>query len=107
MQAGRLDRLVELRHVLLTPDASTGQQVESWPTAYATVWASKRDIRGREFYAAQQNNSDVTTVWQLRYRSDVVTTDVIVYDGLQYNITAIAELGRRDGLEIQATAVRP
>jgi SPP1 family predicted phage head-tail adaptor len=107
MEAPRLDRRVELRHLVLTRNSTTGEQVESWPTAYATVWAGKRDMRGREFFAAQQVNSDITTIWQIRYRTDVLATDRLVVDGLDYNITGIAEIGRRDGLELQATAVRP
>ena len=106
MQAGRLDRLVTLQHRVLTRDTATGEEVVTY-TTYATVWAGKRDLRGSERYAAQQVNSDTTTAWQIRHRTDVVATDVLGYDGLQYNITGIAEIGRRDGLELQATAVRP
>ena len=106
MRAGHLDRRAELRHRVLTRNATTGEEVETF-TAYATVWAGKRDIRGREFFAAQQVSSDITTTWQIRYRSDVVATDRLVVDGLDYNIVSIAEIGRRDGLELQATAVRP
>lgn len=106
MQAGRLDRRVELQHRVLTRNTTTGEEVVTYVT-YASVWAGKRDMRGREFYAAQQVNSDVTTAWQIRHRADVVATDVLVHEGLQYNIVGIAEIGRRDGLELQATAVRP
>lgn len=106
MRAGALDRRVELMHRNLTRDATTGEQVVSYVT-YATVWASKRDIRGREFFAAQQVNADVTTIWHLRYRSDVLVTDRIVEEGLPYSVTSIAEVGRKVGIEIQATAVRP
>lgn len=107
MQAGRLDRRIELRHVSKSLDTASGQTVESWPTAYATVWASKRDVRAREYFSAQQVNAEITTVFQIRYRSDVVATDRILCDGLSYNIHSIAEIGRREGLEIMATAVQP
>jgi SPP1 family predicted phage head-tail adaptor len=106
MEAGRLDRRVELQHRVLTRSATTGEEVVTY-TTYATVWAGKRDIRGREVFTAQQVNSDITTMWQIRHRTDVVATDVLVHDGLQYNIVGIAEIGRREGLELQATAVRP
>jgi SPP1 family predicted phage head-tail adaptor len=105
MRAGRLDRRVSLQHLVLTRNSTTGEQIESY-AYYATVWAGKRDMRGREFFAAQQVNSDITTIWQIRYRTDVVSTDRLVIDGLYYDITGIAEIGRRDGLELQATAVR-
>lgn len=105
MRAGALDRRLELRHRVLTRDATTGEEVESF-VAYETVWASKRDIRGREFFAAQQLNAETTTIWQIRYRSDVAYTDRIVCDGVTYNIVGISEIGRRGGLEIQASTVR-
>ena len=107
MKGEKLDRLVELRHRVLTRDSTSGQQVESWPTAYASVWAQKVDLRGREFFAAQQGNAEITATFRIRYRTDILATDRLVYEGLSYNILPPAEIGRRDGLEIQATAVRP
>jgi SPP1 family predicted phage head-tail adaptor len=105
MRAGPLDRYVSLQHRVLARNATTGEEAVSY-TEYASVWASKKDIRGREFFAADQMNSEVSTTFQIRYRTDVVMTDRIVMDGLNYNVVAIGEMGRRDGLEIQANAVR-
>jgi SPP1 family predicted phage head-tail adaptor len=104
MKAERLDRRAMLTRRVLTRNTTTGEEEVSY-SAYATVWAGKRDLRGREFFAAQQMNADITTIWQIRYRTDVVPTDQIVVDGLAYNIAGVSEIGRRDGLEIQATAV--
>jgi SPP1 family predicted phage head-tail adaptor len=104
MRAGLLDRFVRLQRRTLTRDAVTGEQVESFAD-YASVWASKRDLRGREFFAAQQVNAEISTVWQIRYRSGVLLTDRLVCDWLSYSITGIAEVGRRTGLELQTTAV--
>jgi SPP1 family predicted phage head-tail adaptor len=104
MRAGPLDRSAVLKHQVLTKNTTTGEDEVSY-SIYATVWAGKRDLRGREFFAAQQVNSDITTIWQIRYRTDVVPSDQIVVDDVSYNISSIAEIGRREGLEIQATAV--
>ena len=107
MQAGRLDRLIELRHRVLDDDPESRQKVEAWPTAYASVWAQKVDVRGREYLAAKQVNADLTTTFRIRHRTDVVTTDRIVYNGTQYSIQSIAEIGRLEGLEIMATSIPP
>lgn len=104
MRAGPLDRSAVLKHRVLTRNSTTGEEVVTY-TTYATVWAGKRDLRGREFFAAQQVNADLTTIWQIRYRTDVVATDQLVVDDVAYNINSVAEIGRRDGLELQATAV--
>jgi SPP1 family predicted phage head-tail adaptor len=107
MRAGPLDRLVSLQHLVLTRNGTTGEEVESY-AEYDQVWAGKRDLRGREFFAAQQVNADTTTIWQIRYRSDVVATDRLVADGISYSLAGPpSEIGRRDGLELQCTAVRP
>ena len=106
MRAGAVDRRLELRHRVLTKNAY-GEDVVSWPFAYATVWARKLDIRGREFFAAQQVNAELTTRFHIRHRTDVVNTDRAFLDGTEYNISQVSELGRRVGLELFATAVVP
>jgi SPP1 family predicted phage head-tail adaptor len=107
MQAGRLDRLIELRHRRLVREEASGQEVEKWPSSYAKVWAEKNDTRAREYFAANQITGEVTAAFKVRYRTDVVMTDRIVYSGLSYNIHSITEIGRREGLWIFATATRP
>ena len=104
MRIGKLDRRATLQRRVLTPNTQN-EQVESW-TDYATVWAEKLDLRGREFYAANQEQGEVTTKFRIRYRSDVLMTDRIVCDGLTYDITSIAEVGRRQVLELLADAHR-
>ncbi len=103
MRAGNLDRLIELRHRVLTQN-SHGEQVPSYPTAYETVWAEKLDQRAREYFAAQGTQAEATTRFRIRYMTGVVMTDRIVYDGANYDIVQISEIGRREGLEIFATS---
>lgn len=103
MQAGRLDRRITLKTVTETQD--TAGQVTRTLTDLATVWAEKRTT-GRELWRAQQVNAEVSAVYVIRYRSDV-SPDMRIYDtedGLDYDILAINEIGRREGLEIHAKA---
>lgn len=99
ISAGQRDRLVELRHVLLTENDS-GEEVESWPTAYATAWAKKDDLSGSKRFLAQQFSHDQLTQFQILWRDDVSTTDRLVLDGSFYEITQVAEVGRREGLDL-------
>jgi SPP1 family predicted phage head-tail adaptor len=103
MRAGQLDRRVELQHRTLTRNAA-GENVESYAT-YATVWGGKRDLRGREFFAAQQVNPEIQATWTIRWRDDVVTTDRLVVEGETFDIIHVGEIGRRDGLDIVCRAV--
>lgn len=105
LNPGHLDRRIELQRRVLTQDAQ-GQQVQSFET-YATVWAEKRDIAGREYFAAEAVQSQVTTRFRIRWRSDVLATDRIAYDAKSYDLEQIAEIGRRDGIELLAVAVQP
>lgn len=104
MQAGRLDRLVTLQSRTVTRNAQ-GEDVASYADL-ATVWAEKFDLRGREFFAAQQSRAEVTTRWRIRYRDDLRAVDRVVYDGTAYDVVSPpAEIGRRLGLELVTTAV--
>lgn len=102
MRAGRLDRRVTIQQRTLERNAY-GEQVETWSTL-ATVWGQRQDLRGREFYAARQVVAEVTTVFRLRYRTDVTVLNRLVCEGVTYDINQVSELGRHDGLEILATA---
>lgn len=105
MQSGKLDRQITLRHRVLTRN-DHGEEIVSYAD-YATVWAKKSDLRAREFFAAQQVNSDLTTEFTIRHRSDVLFTDRI-YDGsMSYNIGQIVEIPRKRGLTMIASAVPP
>ncbi len=103
MQAGRMDRRVSLYHRALTQN-SHGEQVPSYPAAYVTIWAEKLDQRAREYFAAQSTQAEATTRFRIRWRADVVMTDRLVLDGLNYDIVQISEIGRRQGLELFATS---
>ena len=102
MQAGKMDRRITLLRRTLTRNAQ-GEQVNTF-TEYATVWAEKRDVTGREYFAAQQVIAENTARFFIRYRDDVALTDRISYAGRTYDLTHVAELGRQDGLEIIAFA---
>jgi SPP1 family predicted phage head-tail adaptor len=105
MDAGKLDRRALLFHRVLTRDVTTGEMVESWPLAYATLWVGRLDLRSRDYFAAQQVQNDTTTKFLARWRTDVRDTDHIECAGVMYRIIAIAELGRRDGLELMCTTL--
>lgn len=98
-----MDRRVTLQSRTLTTNAY-GEQVVSY-TDLDTVWAEKWDLRGREYFAAQQVNADVTTRWRVRWRSDVSVLDRVLYDSVAYDINQVVEMGRQDGLELLTTAV--
>lgn len=95
MEAGKLDRRITIQQATVTRGAGGGE-TRSW-TTLATVWANVRPMSGREFVAGQrtgggtttQQLGEVTTTFQIRYRSDVVEKMRISYDSKTYNIRAV------------------
>lgn len=102
VNASELDNLIELRHrALATPNAH-GEKFESWPTSYAQVWAKKTDLTGQKRYLAQQFSAEQMTEFRLRWRDDIAQTDHLVnLDSEEtYELLQIAEIGRREGLDL-------
>ncbi len=103
MRAGIMDRRIELQQKTVIQD-TYGEEIETWKKK-ATIWAGKRDFRGKEFFAAQQLNAEVSGVFCIRYRPDITPDDHrIIYDGKTYDIKAVTEFGRREGLQLMVEA---
>jgi SPP1 family predicted phage head-tail adaptor len=100
--AGKLDRQIAIKIATIGAD-DFGAPTETLADV-ATVWAEKRDLRGREFYQANADNAEIETVFRIRWRADVSPLNRIAYAGRDYDIVSVAEIGRRDGLEIMAKA---
>lgn len=105
LHAGRLDRRVTIQAVTPTLDAARGP-VETYADL-ATVGADVRPISGREFLAADQDRTETTTRITIRWRSDVTTRNRVVHDGTTYAIVHVADLGRREGLDLLCVEVQP
>lgn len=54
----------------------------------ATVWASLEAMSGREFFASQQAQSEVTQRIRIRYRADVTADMRVIHNGRVFNIVA-------------------
>jgi SPP1 family predicted phage head-tail adaptor len=103
MQIGRLDRKITIESVTETRDG-VGQPTETWST-FATVWATKKEMGGKEMMAANQTVAESAAIFTIRYLSGVTPKMRINYGGNIYDILSIAEKGRQNYLEI-TTKVR-
>jgi SPP1 family predicted phage head-tail adaptor len=102
MHIGRLDRKITIEQSTPTRNSS-GEAVDSWST-FATVWAQKQDLRGQEFFAARQVNSEVITKFKIRHLSGVTRAMRVNYGGSYYRIEQIVELGRNEAMELITAA---
>lgn len=105
MLAGNLDRRIQILRNDPTADA-LGGQADDW-REIATVWASKLEISDAERLRASEEGSTVTMRFQIRWSptvADLDPRDRLVFDGRTFDISAVKEIGRRDGLELTAGA---
>ena len=105
MRAGRLDRRITIQTKVVTQD-DFGGEVVSWATL-AEVYAEKIENRGAERFAAQQVVGAAIMTFRFRW-SEVVkavtVTHRITFDGREFDITAVREIGRREGIEVDCAA---
>ncbi|WP_417292318.1 phage head closure protein [Desulfovibrio porci] len=86
MRAGALRHQVTLQRFVRGQDAYGGP-VEEWVDV-ATVWASLEAMNGREFFASQQTQSEVTQRIRIRYMPGVAADMRVVHQGTVFNIVA-------------------
>lgn len=104
LRAQEYDRQITLERYGVTYD-EWNQPVAGW-TILATVWASWRRASARETLASAEINATATDVFEIHYSSEVADLnpkDRLIYEGQTYNIAAVAEIGRREGLRIDAS----
>lgn len=97
MNAGDMDRRITIEHPVIVQD-EYGGETKQWQdvASYPEVWAKKEDLNGRELFQAQQINSEVSTRFTLRYRSDLDARMRLLCDDALYSVKAVMEgEGRR------------
>jgi SPP1 family predicted phage head-tail adaptor len=98
MNPGELRHRIVIQKLENTQD-SFGQPVEKWNDV-ATVWSSVKPLVGREFFAAETVNSEVTHKVRMRYKAGI-TPDMRVKFGIRiFQITAVINYQERN-IELQ------
>jgi len=99
MRAGRMDRLIRIETLTVGKDTQGGP-TESW-ALLAEVWAEVKAFSGTERLLAAQVTPQALLKFRIHWRDDFDETARIVHDGRNYDIQPpLAEIGRRQGLEI-------
>lgn len=100
---GKADRQATIQSLSVALDAA-GQPIETWSNT-VTVWARLINQAGSERFTAQQVVGRNVTTFRIRFREGLdVKRNRLLYDGLQYDIHAIRELGRREAIELDCSA---
>lgn len=115
MRAGRLDRRVAVQRYTSSSSPS-GEPVAGWSMIGTARSASKSAVTGIERYGSQQLEAKEQVEFRLRWAADLAdlrpadriiepASDVAepVPERSIYDIFAVLELGRREGLRVLAT----
>jgi SPP1 family predicted phage head-tail adaptor len=97
MRIGKLRHLVTIQQrVAGSPDQTAeGAPDEDWASYATDVWAAVEPLSGRELFAAQQFESEVTTRVRIRYRSGITAAMRVVFESRNYNIRYILDPDER------------
>lgn len=96
MFAGELDRRITLRAVVNTEN-SFGEPIPT-PSDIAEVWAKLIEKKGGEIYDAGLEQAQKERTFLIRHRTDIDESTLVSYEGDEYDIKYIQEVGRRRGL---------
>lgn len=106
MEAGDLDRRITIRRATVVQDPGSGENIETWADLL-TVSASWRRASAAEQLAAAEIAATVTDIFEVRWSSDVADVnpmDRVAYQGREFNLSEVTEIGRRKGLRLRGTA---
>jgi len=77
---------------LITTKGEDGFKFQQW-VPWKTLWSSKNNLFGKEFYAAKAIGEEKTVVFEARYFKDIEEINTkeyrILHDGEGYDITFI------------------
>lgn len=96
---GKYDRLVTINSVTNTQDDAGGNVLTY--TLFKKVYMSKKEVSGSEGMEQLRETATTRTVFKSAYYIDGLTQDhQLSYNGVNYDIQIIKELGRFEGQEI-------
>lgn len=106
LSPGRKDQYVTIRRRETGVDA-LGQESTTWQTL-AAVWAEAQPMRGREYFAAGQAQSQVDVRFRINFRTDVLPTHQVMWRAQPYDVVSVIDVdGKRQHLELMcATGAR-
>ena len=87
---GRMDRRITIIEKDITDGSSNEDYLVSW-SEFATVWARKEDLRGKEVVMADKVQFMYLTSWSIRKIEGLKPNMRIVYNGQVYEIVQISE----------------
>lgn len=98
MRAGKLDRSITVQSFTSTVN-EYGTPIETW-TDIATVRAQIIQSSTEEFLTNGATDETVI-IFRTRYFAPIGTKSRVLFEGEEYNVREVKEIGRRKGLDLR------
>lgn len=105
MRAGNLDRIIEIQRRTTGLDLY-GTPVETWAT-FATMRAQLLKTAIDDQEGARGHTTDAVLTFRMYYFASLSLNDRLLYEGQQYDVKQITEIGRRVGMDVTCERVGP
>jgi len=105
LASGSLDRRVTLLQRQISKGA-LNSDVEAWPE-FGTVWASYKPVSDGERMRSAEVAATIEARFQIRWSEGVSVIDPtwrLRFAGRDWDVVAVKEIGRHEGIEISAAA---
>lgn len=99
MRAGRLDRVIVIQRYAASVN-EYGTPSFTWSNLTA-LRAQIVQASTEEFIRAFGASDETLIIFRTRYHGGVTNADRVVFEGREFNIKDLKEIGRRRGLEIR------
>ncbi|TGE31326.1 phage head closure protein [Desulfosporosinus sp. Sb-LF] len=94
MQAGQLRHKLDIETELNIRD-TYGQTTHEWVVFLHGLWAAIEPLTGREYYAAQQVNAEISHRIKIRYKGGIKPKMRVKYGDRYFNILAVLDITER------------
>lgn len=105
LNSGKLNKRVLIQRSIAgsPPVNEFGEPVVVWEDI-DTVWGSIEPLTGREYWAQQQVQSEITVRFRIRYRDDILAGMRVVYNTAIYMIKSIIDpLEKHEELQLMCS----
>lgn len=92
INAGRLDRLINIRQPVSTARSTDGEPIQTWTTVLENIWCDVRPITAREFFRSDNRYAEADTMFTLRYTSVINSTMRVILDSNEYWIESVIDV---------------
>lgn len=95
LTAGKLRNMISIERAVKTPDGAGGS-TNVWAPVVSSLRSYIKPISGGERFNAMRLEADTTHRIFIRYRTDILTSDRVNYNGRLMQIRAILNLEERN-----------